>query len=139
VIEVLVSQEIDAPADRLWAIVAAFGNVSWMKGISRCDVEGEGTGMVRSIYAGDAPPINERLEFVDESGRRLGYEIPENVPLPVDDYHAEMAVTDLGGGRSRLAWSCRAVPKGVSDDAARAAVEGMYGVLIGWVKAHAES
>jgi len=137
--EVLVSQEIEAPADRLWAVVADFGNVAWMKGVSRCEVDGDGAGMVRSIFAGDGPPINERLEFVDETGRRLGYEIPENVPLPVDDYHAEMVVVDLGGSRSRLEWSCTAVPKGVGEDEARKSVEAMYGVLISWVKEYAEA
>jgi len=138
-VEVTVSEEIEAPADRLWAIVADFGNVAWMKGVSRCDVTGEGAGMVRSIHAGNGPPLAERLEFVDESARRLGYEIPERVPPPVADYHAQMAGVGLGGGRSRLDWTCKAVPAGIDENAARKAVEGLYAVLISWVKEHAEA
>lgn len=138
-LEVTVSGEIEAPADRLWAIVADFGNVAWMKGVSRCEVKGAGPGMVRAIFVGDGPPLHEVLEFVDTPARRLGYTIPENVPMPVRDYHAEMAVVDLGGGRSRLDWTCHAEPEGADLATAKAAVEGMYGVLLSWVKAHAEA
>jgi hypothetical protein len=139
-LEVTVSAEVDAPADRLWAIVADFGNVDWMQGVSHCEVKGAGPGMVRGIFVSqDGPALNEVLEFVDSEARRIGYTIPENVPMPVTDYHSEMAVIDLGDGRSRLDWTCRAEPDGVEADVAKSAVEGMYGVLVGWVKAHAEA
>jgi len=138
--EVTVSAEIEASADQLWAIVADFGNVDWMQGVSRCEVKGEGPGMVRGIFvAEDGPRLNEVLEFVDTEARRIGYTIPENVPMPVTDYHSEMAVVDLGNGRSRLDWTCKAEPDGVEVEAAKTVVEGMYGVLVGWVKAHAEA
>ena len=81
---------------------------------------------------------NPVLEWIDPEARRLGYAIPENVPMPVSDYHSEMAVVDLGDGRSRLDWTCKAEPDGVGADQAKTAVEGMYGVLVSWVKAHAE-
>ena len=138
-IEVRVSGGIEASAERLWKIVRDFGNVEWMKGVTRCEVKGEGPGMVRSIFAGDGPSVNEQLEFIDEEGKRLGYAIPENVPMPVADYHAEMAVVDLGDGKSRLDWSCKATPEGAGADEAKATVQGMYGVLISWIKEHAEA
>ena len=40
---------------------------------------------------------------------------------------------DLGEGRSRLEWACKFTPAG-DEAAAKVSVEGMYGVLISWVK-----
>ena len=101
-VEVLVKAEVAAPADRLWKLVADFGDVSWMNGVSRSEVDGSGVGMVRSIYAGDAPPVREQLESLDETQRRIGYTITEGNPLPVKDYHAAMQVFADGPERSRL-------------------------------------
>lgn len=136
--KITVTGEVEATADELWSVVADFGDVSWMMGVTRCEVEGDGPGMVRAIYAGGDTAVREELEFIDGDQRRLGYTIGENLPLPVTEYHAVMTVRDLGSGRSELDWSCTARPAGVSEQAARTAVEQMYGVLLGWVKAHAE-
>ena len=59
--------------------------------------------------------------------------------MPVTDYHATCTAVDLGDGRSRLDWACAYEPDGVDEATAKANVEGMYGVLISWVKAHVES
>jgi hypothetical protein len=122
--EALVQVEIEAPVDRLWALVADFGQIGWMKGIAKVEVKGSGVGMVREIHAaGSDKPVVEVLESMDEGARRIGYAIPENVPLPVDDYHATCTAVDLGDGRSRLDWGCSFTPKGV---------------LISWVKGELE-
>ncbi len=132
--EAMVSGEIEGPVDALWAVLKDFGSVGWMKGVSKVEVEGEGVGMARLIYAGDGDPIREVVESLDEGTRTLGYAIPENVPMPVEDYHATCRAVDLGAGRSRLDWGCTFEPKGVDEATAKATVEGMYGVLISWVK-----
>lgn len=137
-IDVLAKGEVAAPADRLWKLVAEFGDVSWMNGVSRCELDGDGVGMVRSLFVGDGPPVREQLEFRDEAERRIGYTITEGNPLPVKDYHATVQVFADGPECSRLEWGCRFEASGVSEAEARTAVEGMYGVLIGWVRAAAE-
>jgi hypothetical protein len=134
-----VSGEIEAPVDALWKVLADFGEVSWMQGITKVEVSGEGVGMTRRIFAGGDASINEVLESIDEGKRQIGYAIPENVPMPVTDYHATCTAVDLGDGRSRLDWACAYEPDGVDEATAKANVEGMYGVLISWVKAHVES
>jgi hypothetical protein len=58
--------------------------------------------------------------------------------MPVRNYHATMKVVDLGGGRSRLEWSSTWEPDGVSEEQARAAVEGMYTGVLGVMKANLE-
>ena len=139
-IQVSVSGEISAPVEALWKTIADFGAVGWMQGVDRVEVSGEGVGMVRAIYAGGGDtPVLEELESLNEEAKRLGYTIPKNNPLPVANYHATMTAVDLGDGKSRLDWAAAfdAAP-GVDEAAAKANVEGMYGVLISWVKAGVE-
>ncbi len=138
-IEVKVSGEIEASAATLWGLLRDFGSIGWMPPVTRSETEGEGVGMVRLIYAGDGPPVREQLEARDDAQRQLGYGIPEGNPLPVDDYHATVQVGELGPKRSSIEWVGRFSARGVSDAEAEATVKGMYGVLISWVKAAAES
>jgi hypothetical protein len=130
--------EIDAPADVVYELLADFGDVGWMRGVTRVEVEGKGPGMRRSIFAGGDEAVVEELESVDPGALRVSYTIPHNNPLPVADYQASCTAVDLGGGRSRLDWEADFTPVGVDEDAAVARVEAMYGVLIGWVKSALE-
>ena len=132
-----VTRSLDVPADRLWKLVAAFGDTSWMPGPPKVDVVGTGPGMERRIHAGEKV-IHERLESVDEAGRTLVYTIPVNVPFPVTDYRATMRVRAAGAG-SELDWSVSFTPAGASEEDARKAIEGMYGVMIGWIEARAKA
>jgi hypothetical protein len=49
-----------------------------------------------------------------------------------------MRVRAAGGG-SELDWSVSFTPAGASEEDARKAIEGMYGVMIGWIEARAKS
>ena len=50
----------------------------------------------------------------------------------VESYNAWIVVRPAGEG-SRIEWGSTFDAKGVDDETAQKAVEGMYGVLIGWV------
>lgn len=132
--EVVAKGDFTIPAEKLWEVVRDFGNVSWIPGIAECKLEGEGPGMFRVLTAGDGPPVRERLESVDDATLTLVYTIPEGIPFPVQNYHSTMKITPAGNG-CQLEWTCRFEPDGVSDDEARAIVEGMYGTMMGWLKA----
>jgi len=129
-----VKQEIAAPADVVWKLVADFGNVSWFPGAS-AKLEGRGPGMVR-IFSGPNGEIRERLESLDDAKRTLVYTIPQGVPFPVENYRATMAVEDAGAGRCTLEWTCTCDAKGVTDAEATAAIENMYGMMVGWMRDH---
>jgi hypothetical protein len=88
--------------------------------------------MERRIQGPDKA-IHERLESVDEASRTLVYTIPVNVPFPVTDYRATMRVRAKGAG-SELDWSVSFTPAGAPEEAARKAIEGMYGMMIGWIE-----
>jgi hypothetical protein len=128
-----ITRELDVPADRLWRLVSSFGDTSWMPSGAQVTLVGSGPGMERRIAAGPGKVIRERLEFADAASRTLVYTIPENVPFPVKDYRATMRVRAKGAG-SELDWSASFEPAGASEADARAAIEGMYGVMAGWIR-----
>jgi hypothetical protein len=131
---VSVTERLGFPAQQVWDLVSDFGNVSWFQGLAKAEVQGRGPGMVRLMYAGDNPPIRERLESLDAKARTLTYTIPENIPFPVSDYRATMTVREAGPGASELEWSCELVPKGIPEAQAVAMLEGMYRTMIGWLR-----
>jgi len=128
-----VTRTLDVPADALWKLVAAFGDTSWMPAGAQVTVHGSGPGMERRIAAGEGKLIRERLEFADAASRTVVYTIPQNVPFPVKDYRATMRVRAKETG-SELDWSATFEPVGASEADARKAIEGMYGVMIGWIE-----
>jgi len=128
-----VTRELDVPAAALWRLVSSFGDTSWMPGGAQVTLHGSGPGMERRIAAGPDKVIRERLESVDERSRTLVYTIPENVPFPVKDYRATLRVREKGAA-SELDWSASFEPDGVSEAQAAQAIEGMYGVMVGWIR-----
>ena len=134
-----VTRELDVPADALWRLVASFGDTSWMPGGAQVTLHGSGPGgMERRIAAGPDKVIRERLESLDEKSRTLVYTIPENVPFPVKDYRATMRVRAKGTG-SELDWSASFEPVGASEADAAKAIEGMYGLMVGWIEARVKA
>ena len=135
-IEVTVQRELPVTADKAWALVSDFGDISWAPGMNKVEVTGEGPGMVRAIHMpGGNPPIEERLEVLDKDQRLMEYIIPGGIPMPVTDYHASARGVALGGDSCRLDWSFRAKEVGVSAQDAQAIVAGFYGQMLDWIAA----
>ena len=78
--------DVNVSAEALYEFLADFGSVSWMQGVTKVEVEGQGPGMARSIYAGGTECVVEVLESLEPTERRVGYTITQNNPLPVADY-----------------------------------------------------
>ena len=130
--EARVKQAIAAPADKVWALVADFGNTSWMPG-GGGDVEvvGSGPGMARIISAGDRK-IREVMESADAETRTLVYTIPEGVPFPVNGYRSTVRVTG-DDSSAELEWSCTFEPEGDEAQTTQM-IEGMYSTMVGWIR-----
>lgn len=130
-----VSRDLAAPADAVWALLADFGDASWIALPVDVTVEGDGPGMCRKIRgSGDNadPPTVETLLWIRPEQRRLSYEITNN-PLPVNRFATVVFVEDSADGGCRIGWEVDYEPSG-DNAAARESIEAVYGMMAGWLQ-----
>jgi hypothetical protein len=132
-IEVRVERELAFSADKVWALVADFGNVSWVPGIEKVELEGEGVGMIRHITVPVFPQLHERLDAVDHEKMILDYSIPAVAFIRVKNYRARAEVFEVDGERCRVAWSCVAEADDTDDEEAIARTEAFYESIMQWI------
>ncbi len=129
--------EINAPADKVWAKVGGFGDMSWHPAIAKTEItsgKAEEVGATRVLTIKDnGGNVNEVLTAIDAAGMTMKYEITESV-LPVRDYGATLKVESAGEGKSIVTWRAmfkRKDPanpgaKGQDDAAAKDAIGGIF-------------
>jgi len=124
-VNVKVSERIEATADQVWGLLRDFGGIErYTAGFEKVEVDGQGIGAVRTITLPGGAALQERLEAFDDAGRRLQYAIVGG-PIPVENYLATIEVKDEGNA-CRVDWSSNFDPKGIADDQARTMIEGVY-------------
>lgn len=146
--KVVVSKEISAPPEKVWALVHDFQDMSWHPAVTRTEGEGgNAPGATRTLTLGNGGQIHEKLEKYDADKHSLFYRI-EDVDvkvLPVTNYSAWIVVTPTDG-RSLITWKgafYRGYPNNdpppeLNDEAAIAAVTGVYELGLENVKKLAE-
>lgn len=98
-----VCQNIAAPADKVWKVLAAISGVDkWAPMITSCRVEGSGAGAKRFCTMGDGIKLNEVIDEVDHAAMRLRYRITEG--LPVEAIEGTMSVKAVDGKTSEVTW-----------------------------------
>jgi carbon monoxide dehydrogenase subunit G len=136
---------INAPADKVWAIIKNFGDMSWLPTVGNTSAEGgDKKGATRVLTLKDGGTIKEELKKYDEAKMSYAYKIiemstaktithagvEEKVPaLPVDNYSASIEV-EAKGDTSVVSWTAgyyRAYtnnnpPAEMNEEAANAAV-----------------
>ncbi len=123
-IELEVNARIATPADKCWDRAGGWATIhEWHPAIAKTDTEGEGVGALRTLTLGDGAQIKERLDSVE--AMRYGYTFLEH-PLPVDEYHGNIGVTDNGDGTSTVTWGANFVAKGASDEEAKEVIAGIF-------------
>ncbi|MEO2167334.1 MAG: SRPBCC family protein [bacterium] len=128
-----VTETIEVPVEKVWKLLRNFGDVSWFPGLGEsARVEGEGVGMSR-FFGVPGAEIQETLTAFDEDARTFSYEIPNNLPLPLEGYLATVVLKDAGANKTEIDWSCEAEPTGTHEEA-EAAIHGMYKMLISCVR-----
>jgi hypothetical protein len=132
-VEVKVECVLEFGAHEVWAIIADFGNVSWVPGIQKVELEGEGVGMVRHLTVPVFPQLHERLDAIDHEKMMLDYSIPAVAYIHVKDYRARAQVFELEGDRCRVVWSGIAEADGADDEQAIAETEAFYASIITWI------
>jgi hypothetical protein len=125
--EASASIDIPASADRVWHLIGGFGSLpDWLPYIPSSELT-EG-GRVRHLSNPDGEAIVERLEAFDNASRSYTYSILK-APFPVTSYLSTIRVEATGGGMSsRVEWSGRFTPKGVSDQEATSLFQGIYDI-----------
>jgi carbon monoxide dehydrogenase subunit G len=132
--------EIGKPVDKVWAIVKDFDALAkWLPIISSSKADkGNEVGSVRTLVVkapGD-PQLQEELLSYDPDKHSYHYEMKDHDPkiLPVANYTSWITVKDDGKGGSLVEWKGAYYrgdqrndpPPELNDDAANAAVKGIY-------------
>ncbi|QLC26444.1 SRPBCC family protein [Parasphingopyxis algicola] len=102
---------IDAPVDRVWAILGDFAHSELGKGFVR-ELVGDGNevGAVRTLHIAEefgGGTIVERQAARDESGCYYAYEILDYGPMPFDDYYGSAHAIPTGPRSTSVIWTNR--------------------------------
>jgi carbon monoxide dehydrogenase subunit G len=140
--------EIDAPADKVWAIVGNFQDLSWLPPVAK--TEGTGGNAVdakRKITLKSGGVIDESVTKYEADSKTLGYKIDNVDPkvFPVNNYAATISIKEEGG-KSVVEWKGAFYrgfmnndpPPDQSDEAALKAVTDLYKAGLASLKAKAE-
>src|SRR5262249_46749683 len=105
--------EVPVPPETLWKLIGGFGSLpDWQPSILKSELT-EG-GRVRHLDTPKGEAIVERLEAFDDFARSYSYSIVQ-APFPVTGYLSTLRVRPSNGGNSsKVEWSGRFTPKGVS-------------------------
>ncbi|WP_321476359.1 SRPBCC family protein [uncultured Paludibaculum sp.] len=114
----------DAP-DEVWHLIGGFGSLpDWLPYIPNSELS-EG-GRVRRLANPTGETIVERLEAFDNRARSYTYSILQS-PFPVTGYLSTIRVDAATEGEgSRVEWSGKFSPQGVSEDEASKLLQGIY-------------
>lgn len=140
--------EIDAPADKVWAIVGNFQDMSWHPAIAKTEgTGGNDVAAKRKLTLKDGGVIEESVTKYDAAGKSIAYKIDavDVKVLPVNNYASTITVKEAGG-KTEVEWKGAFYrgfmnndpPPELSDEAALKAVTGVYTTGLAALKAKAE-
>lgn len=132
-VEFSLKRDFEISADDVWAMLANFGDISWIPALEKVELEGEGVGMIRHVTAPGMPELHERMDAIDHETMTLDYSVPEVEYLHVENYTARAQVTSLGDQRCRVHWSCKSEPVGIDVAEATANTAAFYEMIMSWI------
>ena len=96
--EIIAEKTLNAPIDKVWALVADFSNLSWYSPAKKVEKipsnNADGSGEIRRIHMPDMPnPVDEVLDSIDNDNHTLRYHIPET---PMANYAVTVSLTAKG-------------------------------------------
>lgn len=135
---------LDATPDEVWQVIGKFDDMSWHPAVARtemtpegapADVPEESTRVLHLKAESGDPTITEKLMSIDPEKRQYKYMITDVAVevLPVTNYSSTLQVKDKDG-KAEVVWKggfYRGFPNNdppaeLNDDAAMAAVDGVY-------------
>jgi Polyketide cyclase / dehydrase and lipid transport len=147
--KVVQSIEINAPADKVWAVLGNFQDMGWHPAIAKTEGSGSNAaGAKRMLTLKSGGRIDEAMTAYNAEGKSLAYEITavDVKTLPVSNYSASMRVTG-DGAKSTVEWKGAFYrgyvnndpPPELSDEAAVAAVGSLFKAGLDALKAKLEA
>lgn len=141
--------EINAAADKVWAVMGNFQDMSWHPAVAKTEgTGGNDAGATRKLTLKSGGTIEEKITKYNKDGRSYGYEITAVDPkvLPVNNYSSTITVSEEGG-KSVVEWKGAFYrgfmnndpPPELSDEAAVKAVTGVYKAGLEALKAKVEA
>jgi carbon monoxide dehydrogenase subunit G len=146
--KVEISTEINAPADKVWAVVSNFQDLSWIPGVAKVEGSGNEVGAQRTITLENGEKLTESLDKFEPAKMMLMYRATaDNVKfLPVTNYSSRITVKDAGGKSTVTWWGAfyRGYPNNdppaeLNDEAAVKAITGLYNAGLEGLKKKIES
>jgi hypothetical protein len=144
--------EINAPPDKVWAVIGNFQDMSWHPAVKATTGEGGNTPDVakRHLDLGGGASLDEELYKYDAEKRSYSYRIPtvDVKVLPVNNYSSTIDVVPSDDGKtSTVEWHgafYRGYPNNdpppdLNDEAAIKAVTGIYKAGLDALKKKIES
>jgi hypothetical protein len=147
--KVVESIEVDAPAARVWALVGDFaaGWPKWHPVIEGSTADkGNAVGSLRHLTIKGGKFLDEELEGYDTAAMSFKYRIKSGDALPVTNYSSMIKISIINGEKCSVEWRgafYRGYPNNDpppdrNDEAALAAVTGVYKIGLANLKAVAE-
>lgn len=128
------SSVFTSSADETWAVVRQFNSLpDWHPAIWASEITGGGEGLtpgaVRVLTGVDGSIYRERLVALDDTDRKLTYEIVE-APLPVRGYRSTLRVQPVTDG-AFLSWHATFDPaEGTTAQEATTVLEAAYATAL---------
>ena len=123
-----VTQQIDHPADVVWALIGDFGGLHrWHPEVARLDLSWE--GRIRTVHLHGGGRVVERLEARNDAAWRYVYVLVDG-SLPLHACRSTLEVRPEGT-RCRVDWRCEFEPLGDGEPEAEASLRRLYGVGLG--------
>jgi hypothetical protein len=128
--------EINAPLDKVWAVVGNFQDMSWHPAVAKTEGKGgNDANATRTLTLKSGGTIDEQLDRYDADEHSYSYEITkvDVKVLPVNDYSSRISVT-ADGDKSIVEWHgafyrgymLNDPPPELNDEVAVNAVTGIY-------------
>lgn len=142
---------IDAPPEKVWAILSDFAHAEWLPDVVCVAAEGDNTPdkATRRLTMADGGVVTELLTRWDAEKRMVGVhrEGDDVARLPVVNFTHIATLADAGAGRTSVEWKARFYrgypnpnpPPELNDDVAIAAVGPLLRAYIAALKAKAEA
>lgn len=104
--KVVESVTIQAPADKVWAVIGNPTDATWMAHVVKAEAVTEGPKPAYHLTLDNGHTLVEESRKLDAATRSFAYYLTRNdvADLPANDYSATLSVVPEGDGAARVEW-----------------------------------